>query len=123
MDPNMEVRNKDADDDKSYGASSSGYTTGTTRRELHEERLINKNLLLEMKKLEGRDNDSDNQSTKTTKSTKEKLAEALAIIDRMWIPENTAPPGQIFISPDPKARAPAPEEHTGTAAASTGPQI
>jgi hypothetical protein len=35
MDPNLEIqRNNNTDDDKSYGASSAGFTTGTTRREL-----------------------------------------------------------------------------------------
>jgi hypothetical protein len=42
MDPTMEIQQKTTDDDKSYGASSAGFTTGTTRRELHEERQINK---------------------------------------------------------------------------------
>jgi hypothetical protein len=37
MDPTMEIQQKTTDDDKSYGASSTGFTTGTTRRELHEE--------------------------------------------------------------------------------------
>jgi hypothetical protein len=76
-----------------------------------------------MQQLVGPDNDSDNQSTKTTQSTKAKLAEALAMIEQMRLMENKAPPDQIFISLDPKVRAPALEEHPVTAAASTGPQI
>jgi hypothetical protein len=92
MDPNMEIQQKTTDDDKSYGASSAGFTTGTrTRRELQEERQINKNLLLEMQQLVGPDNDSDNQSTKTTQSTKAKLTEALAMIEQMRLMENEAP--------------------------------
>jgi hypothetical protein len=120
MDPNMEIQKSNTDDeDQSYGASSAGFTTGTTWSELRKERLINKNLLKEMKQLERRDNDSDNQSTKTTQSTTAKLAEALAMIARMQM----APPGQILISPDPKARAPAFDEHPVPAAARTGSQI
>jgi hypothetical protein len=91
-----------------------------------------------MKQLARQDSDSDNQSTRTTQSTRVKLAEALAMIERMRLPEKgsppghipiaqdpkvTAPPGQILISPDPKVRAPAPEEHPVTAAARAGPQI
>jgi hypothetical protein len=75
-----------------------------------------------MKQLEGRDIDSDEQSaqtTKTTQSTTAKLAEALAMIARMQM----VPPGQILVSPDPKARAPAPEELPDPAAARTGSQI
>jgi hypothetical protein len=84
MDHNLEIQqNNNTDDDKSYGASSAGFTTGTTRRELQEERRINKNLLLEMKQLTGQDSASDNQSTKTTQSTRVKLVEALAMIERM----------------------------------------
>jgi hypothetical protein len=120
MDPTMEIQqNNTDDDDKSYGASSAGFTTGTTRSELRRERLVNKNLLQEMKQLEGRDNDSDNQSAKTTQSTTAKLAEALAMIERMQM----VPPGQILISPDPKARAPAHNEHPVPAAARTGSQF
>jgi hypothetical protein len=115
MDPNMEIQQKTRGGDKSYRASSAGFTTGTTRRELHEEGKINKNVLLEMQQLVGQDNDSDNQSAKTT--------QALAMIDRMRFLENTASPGQIFISPDPKVRAPSPQDHPVTAAVSTGPQI
>jgi hypothetical protein len=77
-----------------------------------------------MQQLLGPDNDSNNHSTKTTQSTKAKLAEALlAMIEQMRLMENKAPPDQIFISPDPKVRAPALKEHPVTAAASMGPQI
>jgi hypothetical protein len=72
-----------------------------------------------MRQLEGRDNDSDNQSTKNTQSTIAKLAEALAMIARMQM----VPPGQILISPDPQAGAPALDEHPDPAAARTGSQI
>jgi hypothetical protein len=42
IDPNMEIKkNTTDDDDQSYGASSAGFTTGTTRSELRKERLVN----------------------------------------------------------------------------------
>jgi hypothetical protein len=123
IDPSIEITQQNTnDDDESYGASSAGFTTDSTRRELREERRLNQDLLKEMRQITKNGNDSDN-SAKTTRSTKEKLVEALAMIEQMKILEEMAPPGQIFISPDPKARAPAHEEHPVTAAARTGPQV
>jgi hypothetical protein len=62
--------------------------------------------------------DDDEQSMQTTKSTRDKLAEALARIERM-----TAKPLErigMMISPYPKLHPPATTEATGTEAISTG---
>jgi hypothetical protein len=124
IDPTLAIQpQRNNADDQSYGASSAGFTTDSTRKALRDERAVVQNLLKEMKQLEGRDTDSDNQSIKTTKSTQDKLVEALAMIEQMKLLETMTPPAQILISPDPKAKAPAHEEHPATAAASTGSQI
>jgi hypothetical protein len=48
IDPNLEpTADRNPDDDRSYDASSAGFTTNSTRRNLRDEKVTNANLLKE----------------------------------------------------------------------------
>jgi hypothetical protein len=80
MDPNMVITTRTPNDDHSYDASSAGFTTGSTRAKLHQQKVLNTNLLKENQALAAQlaARDSDDDSGKTTKSTAQKLTEVLA---------------------------------------------
>jgi hypothetical protein len=80
MDPNMVITTRTPNDDHSYNATSAGFTTGSTRAKLHQQKGVNANLLKENQALAAQlaARDSDDDSGKTTKSTAQKLTEVLA---------------------------------------------
>jgi hypothetical protein len=81
IDPNLEHRSQEEKDDaQSYDASSAGFTTGSTRAKLHQKSRDLDRLLKENQELATRltNQDSDDESWKTTKSTSNQLIQALA---------------------------------------------
>jgi hypothetical protein len=120
IDPTIIITEKTTDDDVSMDASSAGFTTGTTRSLLHKERHTTYNLRKELHELLTREEkSSDDDSAKTTKSTTEKLAQAMKQIQLMEEAQTHRETKQApMISPDPNRKAPAIEEQTGTEAVS-----
>jgi hypothetical protein len=95
IDPTIKIHQPNTThDDKSYGPSSAGFNTDSTKRELREERRLDQDLLKEMRQLTRQTNDSDN-SAKTTHSTEAKLVEAFAMIE-----QNENPQGDGTTRPD-----------------------
>jgi hypothetical protein len=123
IDPDILIEEKQGDD-MSFDASSAGFTTGTTRAKLHNQTEINAELLKENQVLATMLNEqNDDNSAKTTKSTTEKLAEALEQIALMKQAQahNTEDPGKI-ISPELHRTAPVDHEPPDTATDSVGQQ-
>jgi hypothetical protein len=122
IDPTIIITEKTRDNDVSMDASSAGFPTGTTRPLLHKERQTTDNLRKELQELLTREGtSSDDHSAKTTKSTTEKLAQAMKQIKLMEESQTHRATSQApMISPDPNKKAPAIEEQTGTEAVSAG---
>jgi hypothetical protein len=107
----------------SFDASSASFTTGKPRAELHNEKMINVNLLKENQTLAAMlvDQDTDDRSVKTTKSTTDKLTQALEQIELMKIAQkDLRNDSSKIISPDPNRQAPVNQELTGTETDSVG---
>jgi hypothetical protein len=121
IDPNLEITDKGDKDDMSFDASSAGFTTGTTRAKLRNQTEINTDLLKENQALAALLNEqSDDHSVKTTKSTTDKLAEALQQIALMKAQEATSKEARQIISPELKRQAPVNHEPTDTETDSVG---
>jgi hypothetical protein len=121
IDLSITITAKTTDDDISMDASSAEFTTGTTRSLLHKERQKTDNLRKELQELLTReDRSSDDESTKTTKSTTDKLAQAMTKIKLMEDAQTRLERQAPIISPYPNKQAPAIEERTGTEAVSAG---
>jgi hypothetical protein len=70
VDPTFVINEKENQDDMSFDASSAGFTTGKTRAKLHNEKVINAELLKENQTLAAMlSEQTDDHSVKTTKST------------------------------------------------------
>jgi hypothetical protein len=126
IDPNLEpTADRNPDDDRSYDASSAGFTTNSTRRNLRDEKVTNANLLKENHILAARlaGQDSDEESCKTTVSTRDQLAEALKELALAKAEKLALLAAGKVIFPDHQDKAPAPEELTDTAADSVGRQF
>jgi len=124
IDPNLVITTNDHQDDISLGASSAGFTTGTTRAKLHNQTEINAELLKENQALAAMITEqTDDNSIKTTKSTTVKLAEALEQIALMKAHKNKTANPKSVVSPEPKKSAPVYHEHTGTETDSVGRQF
>jgi hypothetical protein len=97
-------------DDRSFDASSAGFTTGSTRSKLREQEKINDTLQQQMLQLneQNQQNDDDsNQTKKTTQSTRNQLAVALATLKLLQeqqtttalLPASGLPPGNTHGTP------------------------
>jgi hypothetical protein len=100
--------------ERSFGTSSAGFATGSTRSKLHQQEQLNAQQLSENREIPARfeDHNSDDQSKKTTKSTADKLIEALVRVKMLEQQENQG----NMTSPELKKRASAQDEQTGTEA-------
>jgi hypothetical protein len=128
MDPNLDPMDTgEQDDARSYDASSAGFTTNSTRAKLHHETATNAHLLQENRALAALldAKESDDNSTKTTESTSDKLVELIAQL-KMVEQEKQAllkANADRRITDELQKQAPAPEELTDTAADSVGRKI
>jgi hypothetical protein len=122
IDPTLVINNKEDQDDMSFDAPSAGFTTGKPRAELHNEKVINAELLKENQVLAAMIiEQTDDYSVKTTKSTTDKLAEALEQITFMK-KSQTDPQDEsgMIISTDLNSQAPVNHELAGTETDSVG---
>jgi hypothetical protein len=99
-------------DDRSFDASSAGFTTGSTRSKLREQEQINDTLRQQMLQLNEQNQQNDDDSThteKTTQSTRNQLAVALAALkllqEQQVPPIPTPPPIRITTPATPSAQA------------------
>jgi hypothetical protein len=123
IDPNLEPRSQAAKDDAhSYDASSAGFTTGSTRAKLHQKGRAMDRLLKENHELVARlaNQDSDDDSRKTTKSTADLLTQTLARLDLVEKEKAALLNARQIVSPEQQDIAPAFKELTVTVADSDG---
>jgi hypothetical protein len=123
IDPTLVINDKGDQADMSFDASSAGFTTGRPRAELHSEKMMNANLLKETQTLAAMlgDQETDDRSVKTTKSTTDRLAQALEQIELTKIAQkDLRNDSSKIISPNPNRQAPVNQELTGTKTDSVG---
>jgi hypothetical protein len=95
INPDTTIERPSNEDERSFDASTAGYTTGTTHDKLHEQQCLVARLLEQNRELEARYNpDADDQTIQTTQTTGDKLANAMARLEMIAIkpPENMADP-------------------------------
>jgi hypothetical protein len=122
-------------DDQSFDASSAGFTTGSTRSKLREQEKVNEILRDQMEQLNdinqqkddeiNKMNDDDSaQTTKTTQSTRQQLAVALAALKLLQEQATaTRATDNMAIDPHPPTKAPAPATPTDTETGGVGSKI
>jgi hypothetical protein len=120
IDPNLGPSSQEAKDNDahSYDALSAGFTTGSTRAKLRQKGQDMDRLLQEKRELSARlaNQDSDEDSRKTTKSTADLLTQTLARLDLVEKEKAALLNARQIVSPEQQDIAPALEALTVTVA-------